>query len=63
MGEVVALKKDKPEPLRLSGVGRDEHPCFIQVSFNRPLTDNELRFFHEVCQRTVPLMSQEKDKC
>ncbi len=28
----------------------------ILVIFSRPLTDDELRFFHEVCQRSAPLM-------
>lgn len=56
MGETLAFAL---KPLRLNGVGRDvEHPCFVSVAFNRPLTDDELRFFHEVCQRTVPLMPE-----
>lgn len=28
----------------------------VLVIFSRPLTDDELRFFHEACQRSAPLM-------
>jgi hypothetical protein len=44
-------------PLKCPGVSRmGDNDKAILVSFNRQLTDEELRFFHEVCQRSAPLM-------
>lgn len=47
----------KPDALNCTGIGRDaEHDKCAVVYFNRRLTDDELRFFHEVCKRSAPLM-------
>jgi hypothetical protein len=49
----------EPLPLKCSGVSRDsENLKSIVVSFSRRLTDDELRFFHDVCGRTAPLMDE-----
>jgi len=46
-----------PIPLKCSGVSRDGDSLkTILVSFSRRLTDAEMRFFHDVCGRTAPLM-------
>lgn len=43
--------------LNCPGVNRmPDNDKAILVHFSRPLTDAELRFFHEVCQRSTPLM-------
>jgi hypothetical protein len=43
--------------LKCRGVGRDaDNDKAVAVYFSRPLTDDELRFFHEVCERSAPLM-------
>ena len=43
--------------LKCPGVSRmDDNDKAILVHFSRPLTDAELRFFREVCQRSAPLM-------
>lgn len=43
--------------LKCPGVGRvEDNDKAVIVYFSRPLTDGELRFFHEVCQRSAPLM-------
>ena len=53
----LSLVVSRPDKLICTGIGRDaEHDKCAVVYFNRPLTDYELRFFHEVCGRTVPLM-------
>jgi hypothetical protein len=43
--------------LKCPGVGRDKD-CVsaLQFYFNRPVTDDEMRFLHEVMQRTVACM-------
>ena len=54
--KVVAIDN---EGLRCNGVSRDaDSPGqrSILVSFNRRLTDDELRFFHGVCERTAVFM-------
>ena len=54
MGEAIQIPRG---PLKCPGVARDaENPRCVVVAFNRPLSDDELRFFHEVCQRSAPLM-------
>ncbi len=46
--------------LTCPGVSRmGDNDKAILVSFSRRLTDDELRFFHEVCQRSAPLMESE----
>ncbi|MBS1725005.1 MAG: hypothetical protein JSS66_18860 [Armatimonadetes bacterium] len=43
--------------LRLFGTGRVvDNDKAVLVIFSRRLTDDELRFFDEVCGRTAPLM-------
>lgn len=43
--------------LRCLGLSRvQDSPKAVMVAFSRPLTDDELRFFHDVCGRTAPLM-------
>lgn len=43
--------------LKCPGVSRmTDNDKAILVHFSRPLTDAELTFFHEVCQRSAPLM-------
>lgn len=45
------------QPLKCPGVGRDKD-CIsaMQFYFNRPVTDDEMRFLHEVVQRAVACM-------
>ncbi len=53
-----------PAPLKVNGVSRDaESPGgkSVLVHFTRALTDGELRFFHEVCARSAPLMDGQDD--
>ncbi len=42
------------QPLKCPGVGRDKD-CIsaLQFYFSRPVTDDEMRFLHEVVQRAV----------
>lgn len=42
------------EPLKCPGVGRDKD-CItaLRFYFSRPVTDDEIRFLHEVIQRAV----------
>lgn len=61
-GNVVELRPapEPTEPLRAYSASRvAEGPNTIAVHFNRPLTDGELRFFEEVCQRSACLMDGE----
>jgi hypothetical protein len=40
--------------LKCPGVGRDkDNSKALQFYFNRPVTDDEMRFLHEVMQRAV----------
>lgn len=40
--------------LKCPGVGRDKDcAASLQFYFNRPVTNDEMRFLHEVMQRTV----------
>lgn len=42
--------------LKCRGVARvQDNPRSVEVIFSRRLTDDELRFFHEVCERSAPL--------
>ena len=57
MGNIHRMTTPNKENLRIWGVGRDkENPKAVVVCFSRPLTDAELRFFHDVCGRSAPLM-------
>jgi hypothetical protein len=43
--------------LKCPGVGRDkDRDSALQFYFNRHVTDDEMKFLHEVMQRTVALM-------
>lgn len=45
------------------GIGRDaDDQRTVMVYFTRPLTDDELRFFHEVCARSAPLFPTDEDR-
>jgi hypothetical protein len=46
-----------PAPLKCPGVGRDKD-CVsaLQFYFSRPVTDDEMRFLHDVMQRAVACM-------
>ena len=51
-------------PLACRGVSLDaDSPRMtgVLVTFSRKLTTAELRFFHEVCQRSAPLMDGQDD--
>lgn len=56
--KIVKLPRDQSgQPLRCPGVGRDkDNSRALQFYFNRPVTDAEMRFLHEVMQRSVALM-------
>jgi hypothetical protein len=43
--------------LKCPGVGRDkDHDKALQFYFSRPVTDEEMRFLHEVMQRAAETM-------
>lgn len=46
-----------PAPLKCPGVGRDKD-CIsaLQFYFSRKVTDDEMRFLHEVMERAVACM-------
>ena len=47
--------------MRCYGVSRaGDNPQAVLVSFSKRLTDEQLRFFHEVCNRTAPLLPEDK---
>ena len=48
------------EPLKCNGVGRDKD-CIsaLQFYFSRRVTDDEMRFLHDVIQRAVACMPRE----
>ena len=51
--------------LEINGVGRDKD-CLsaLVLYFNRALTDDEVRFIHDVMRRTVKIsMSNEEKSC
>lgn len=55
---VVRIERLKTD-LECPGVGRDaENDKALCFYFNRPVTDDEMRFLHEVMERAVPLASQ-----
>jgi hypothetical protein len=62
MGRVLDFPTPPPPPepdkrLACYGVARDAGaPKAVTVIFSRALTDAELRFFHDVCRRSAPLM-------
>jgi len=47
-------------PLKCPGVGRDRD-CInaLQFYFSRPVTDDEMRFLHDVIQRAVACMPKQ----
>lgn len=60
---VVAMpNKDSIPRLRCTGIGRDaDHDKCLVVYFNRPVTYDEMRFFHECSRRTASLMPTDKE--
>lgn len=51
----------KTAPLRCPGIGRDkDNIAALQFYFSRKVTDDEMRFLHEVMQRAVACMPQHK---
>lgn len=51
MGDVITLKK---EPLRCPGVCRvEDNDQALMFFFSRPVSDDELRYLHEVMQRAT----------
>jgi hypothetical protein len=57
------LNRQPEAALKCPGVGRDKD-CIsaLQFYFNRPVTDDEMRFLHEVMQRTVACMPKVETK-
>ncbi len=49
-----------PAPLKCPGVGRDKD-CIsaLQFYFSRAVTDDEMRFLHDVMQRAVACMPKD----
>lgn len=59
---VARLSAKKLAQMKLScpGVGRDkDNPKALQFYFNRRITDDEMRFLHEVMQRAVACMKEQ----
>ncbi len=53
----MSANDNRRQRLTCPGVSRmGDNDKAILVSFSRRLSDEELRFFHEVCQRSAPLM-------
>lgn len=54
---LVGRAMNSRQPLKCPGVGRDKD-CIsaLQFYFSRPVTDDEMRFLHEVVQRAVACM-------
>lgn len=49
--------RDPRRPLKCPGIGRDkDNIAALQFYFSRPVTDDEMRFLHEVVQRAVACM-------
>lgn len=58
IANVVRLQTGK---LKCPGVGRDkDNTCALQFYFSRRATDDEMRFLHEVMQRTVAMLPLEE---
>lgn len=52
--KVIIGGKSVHEPLKCPGVGRDaENVKSLVFYFNRAVTDDEMRFLHDVMQRAV----------
>jgi hypothetical protein len=50
----------KKEALRCNGVARDkDDKCELRFHFNRWVTDNEMRYLHEVMQRAAACMPED----
>jgi len=48
--------------MKCYGVSRvSVNPQALLVSFSQRLTDEQLRFFHEVCNRTAPLLPEDEE--
>lgn len=56
----VVRKSAERDPLKCPGCGRDgENDHALCFYFSRPVTDNELRFLHDVMQRAAECMPEE----
>lgn len=57
MVDPIPLRRPLPEPLRCPGVGRDaENDRSLSLYFSRRVTDDEMRFLHDVIQRAAACM-------
>ena len=58
MTKIVTLPAPRgADRLKCPGVGRDKlHPAALEFFFNRPVTDDEMRYLHEVMQRAAALL-------
>jgi hypothetical protein len=60
MADIVQLNQPKPVRLKCPGVGRDkDHDRALAFYFNRPVTDDEMRYLHEVMQRAAACIPEE----
>jgi hypothetical protein len=51
--------KPRAVPLKCPGVGRDkDHDRALAFYFSRPVTDDEMRYLHEVMQRAVECLPE-----
>ena len=56
MADVLTMKPKPREQLRCPGAGRDEeNPNALVFYFSRPVSDDEMRFLHDVMQRAALL--------
>ena len=54
------LLSDAQHPLKCPGVDRDkDNICALQFYFSRPVSDDEMRFLHDVIERAVACMPKE----
>lgn len=59
---ILQFRKATSAKLKAYGVSRlADNEQALLVSFSRRLTDDELRFLHEVIDRTCPLMESTHD--
>lgn len=52
--DVFNIHQKQNEPLRCPGIGRDaENSKSLVIYLNRPASDDEMRFLHDVLKRAV----------
>lgn len=65
--EAERLRAEAGKPLKAIGSGRDaQSPCSIDIIFNRPATDDEMRALHDFLRRppaTCPFCSKPTYAC